>query len=153
MAIILLIAGLALPATTSIIRSTQLSQAADVVVRQINTSRIKAITSNRAMEVRFYKLIDPSNPGAPPAFRALQVFQIEDNGDVRPDGRVQWLPGTVIIDAGPQVSSLLDGSREKTSWTTSDPKLSLPRLAAPGTDYGAWCLRFRVGNKGSGMVY
>jgi uncharacterized protein (TIGR02596 family) len=141
--IMVVIAGLVAPAANTMLRSSQITQSADAITAQLSSARQNAMTTNRAMEVRFYKLADPSLIGNTRAVRAIQVFKIEDNGDAKPEGRSQWLPGSMLIDSEATLSPLLASARKK-SWPPSpppvDPKLSLPRA---GTDYDAFCFRFR----------
>jgi uncharacterized protein (TIGR02596 family) len=141
--IMVIIAGLVAPAANTMLRGSQITQSADAIMAQLSSARQTAMTANRTMEVRFYRLADPSLVGNATAVRAIQVFKIEDNGDAKPDGRVQWLPGSILMDSDPTLSTLLGSAREKSSWTTAspvDPKLSLPRV---GTSYAAFCFRFR----------
>jgi uncharacterized protein (TIGR02596 family) len=135
----ILLAGLSLPAFNAISRGTQLSQSAQTLLNELSFARQSALSKNRIIEVRFYKL--PKTPGSSTAsqYRAVQSFEIDDSGTATALGKIQWLTSPVIIDHNSAISTLLDSSRAKT-WTTADPQISLPQI---GTSYEATAFRFQ----------
>lgn len=103
-AVIAIIAGFAVPAVTTMIRGSQLTQGSQMVLDQMSLARQTALAKNRPVDVRFYKFADPETPGETPDkpdtgyFRALQVFEILDNGGALPLGPIQRLPVNVIMN-------------------------------------------------------
>ena len=134
--IIAIIAGFAVPAVTTMIRGSQLSQGSQMVTDQLSLARSTALGRNRSVEIRFYKFSDPENPGEDPKnpaagnFRALQVFEVLDNGALVPAAPIQRLPSNVIMNEG-RLSTILDKAERTlvTTPTSSDPEM-------PDTDIG-----------------
>ena len=130
-AVIAIVAGYAVPAVTSMLKGSQLTQGSQMVVDQIALARQTALSRNRSVEVRFYKYADPETPGEDQKksdtwlMHGIQVFEILDNGAALPLGAVQRLPTNVIIHQG-KLSSLIDGR------TTSADKFTKPTDSDPG---------------------
>jgi uncharacterized protein (TIGR02596 family) len=96
-AIMVLLMGLAAPALNSLGRSTGLTVTAQQVVDQFNVARQQAITRNRLVEVRFYKVPDEADPAA--AYRALRLLVLNPDGSVQSADRVQkFQKGVAILD-------------------------------------------------------
>ena len=128
--IIAIIAGFAVPAVTTMIRGSQLTQGSQMLTDAFALARQTALGRNRSVEVRFYKYGDPEIPGEQARnpetgfFRALQVFEVLDNGALLPSGPVQRLPINVIMNEG-GLSTLLDRKEEEfvTNPGPSDPEM------------------------------
>lgn len=124
--IIVLVAAFAVPATTTILRGSQLTQASQVVSDQLNLARQVALSKNRMVEVRFIRFGDPEQPGEDPAdptsgkFRAMQIMEINESGVPVPVGKIQLLPNAVMMNED-KLSSILDQS-------SSDSETPRPRL-------------------------
>lgn len=105
-AVIAIVAGYAVPAVTTMLKGSQLTQGSQMVVDQIALARQTALSRNRSVEVRFYKYADPETPGEEWGkadtwlFHAIQVFEVLDNGVALPLGAIQRLPTNVIINGG-----------------------------------------------------
>jgi uncharacterized protein (TIGR02596 family) len=105
-AIIALLTAFVVPATSNMLRGSQLTQAAQMVSDQLSLARQTALSKSHSVEVRIYQFSDPSMPGetvgAPGngKYRALQCFEIQDSGAAVAMGKMQILPQTVIIDSG-----------------------------------------------------
>ena len=105
-AVIAIVAGFAVPAVTTMLKGSQLTQGSQMVVDQISLARQTALSRNRSVEVRFYKFGDPEIPGEktddPTSgfFRAMQVFEVLENGAALPLGPIQRLPMNVIMHEG-----------------------------------------------------
>ncbi len=129
--IIVLIAGFTVPAATTILRGSQLTQASGTLVGQISLARQQALTKNRAVEVRFYRFGNPETPGedvgnpSTGKFRALQLFEVLENGVSVPLDKPQMLPANVIFAYSEEQSAGLSSLIDKGSAGT--PK-------KPGTD-------------------
>jgi uncharacterized protein (TIGR02596 family) len=149
MAIIAILSTLAVPAAGKLLGGSHLSQAAQIVVDQLSLARQSALSLNHLVEVRFYQYGDseipgenPSNPGAG-RYRALQTFEIADSGTAVALGKMQRLPGSVVIDTGSELSSILGSAKASPSsptLATGDAlNVAIPRV---GTKYNAVSFRF-----------
>ena len=111
--IISIIITLAVPAVSTMVRGSQLSQAAELMTSQLDFARQTALARNHSVEVRFYQYADPSVPGerqddpATGKYRALQLFDVSDFGTPVALGKVQRLPVGIIIDSGSTLSSII----------------------------------------------
>jgi uncharacterized protein (TIGR02596 family) len=119
--IISIIAAFAVPAASTILRGSHITQASQIVVDQITLARQQALTRNHPVEVRFIRYADPEVPsdkgpdGKDGAFRAIQVFDILDNGAAVPIDKPQLFPQSVVMNSDKQLSSLL-GDVSGTGW-------------------------------------
>ena len=84
--VIVIIAAFTLPAMNTVLKGSQLSQGAGLIIGQLNIARQQAIARNKPVEVRFYRFADPEVPGedvttpATGKFRAMQLFQVQASG-------------------------------------------------------------------------
>jgi uncharacterized protein (TIGR02596 family) len=114
--VIVIIAAFTIPAMNTILKGSQMSQGAGILVGQLNIARQQALSRNRQIEVRFYRYADPEVPGEDVTkpesgrYRAMQLFQIMPNGIALPIDKVQTLPGSVVFSQSTTegLSSLLD---------------------------------------------
>ena len=130
--IIAIIAGFAVPAVTTMIRGSQLTQGSQMIADQVSLARQTALGRNRSVDVRFYKFGDPETPGEDPtnpetgSFRAMQVFEVLENGATLPMGPIQRLPVNVVMNEG-KLSTILNadflGRTLVTKPTNSDPEM------------------------------
>ncbi len=147
LAIIALLAGLTAPAIISSMRQSQLSQAMQLVVNELDLAHRTALTQNEVVEVRFYQFAKAGMPGetagspATGQYRALQCFQYNDSGVATQIDKVIWLPGTIIIASSSTLSSLLGSAQLKTNWSSADPQVSLPVV---GSTYNACAFDFQT---------
>ncbi len=156
-AIIGIIALFVVPAANTIIMGSDITRSAQALTGQLALARQTAVTRNHPVEVRFLRFADPEIPGESPSspgtwkFRAVQLMEVFDNGTMALVGKVERMPGNVIMD--PSVfSSLLDTSNTsepnqkaavilKASERTDSPPL--PRLPqADATKYEYVAFRF-----------
>jgi uncharacterized protein (TIGR02596 family) len=102
-ALIAVVIAFAVPATTGIMKGTQMSQASQVLNDTLLLARQLAVTKNRPIEVRFYRYGDPDTPGedfSTPEngkWRALQLFEVYDNGAVLPYAEMVRMPRGIIF--------------------------------------------------------
>ena len=131
-AVIAIVAGFAVPAVTTMLRGSQLTQGSQMVVDQIALARQTALSKNRSIEVRFYKYADPETPGEmgkkadDGVFRAIQTFEILDNGKALPINTIQRLPTNVLINEAKNstlINELRDTNGKFTVPTDSDPEI------------------------------
>ncbi|EDY17364.1 general secretion pathway protein H [Chthoniobacter flavus Ellin428] len=134
--IIGIIAAFAVPAVVNVSRGSRLTQATQIIGDQLAIARQTAIGRNRLVEVRFYKFSDPEIPNSTTSYRAVQIMEVINSRVTSPVDRVQLLPNTMIVDASPTLSSLLDSSKR----TIVNGTTPLPRT---GTNYQYATIRFR----------
>ena len=154
--IIAIIATFTVPAATTILRGTALTQASQTLTDQISLARQLALSKNRTVEVRFYAYGDPEAPGedfatrpsttAPVStvdsksqFRAIQLFEVLESGVAVPidSSKLQRLPVSVVIEPNITFSSLITTPLKEPAKT--DP--SLPR--GVGQNYVYASFRFQ----------
>lgn len=103
--------GLAAPAVGSLLRSSRLNHAAALLVDECNLARQMAMTKNRNVEVRFYKLPDDdSTQNLQHRAVRLHLWSSDVPDDVEPAGELKRLPSGVIVSADSRHSTLLDFS-------------------------------------------
>jgi len=113
LAIIILLIGLVLPATTSIMKGSDITRATETVSNEISLARLQAIGKNRQVEVRFYEYAEPNMPAESSGntatwhWHALQAFELDPGGVAYPLGKLQELPGSAVIDGNSTLSSIL----------------------------------------------
>ena len=137
--IIAIITVFVVPAASTILKGTQLTQASSMLADQISLARQQALTKNMMVEVRFIQFADPEQPGekltdpTTGKFRAIQLMQVLPSGVSVPlsGGKVQMLPQAVMMNASasPVYSTLLQsvsGGAQLTSAASlqaADPEL------------------------------
>lgn len=122
----------AVPAIGGLTSSLRIAQAGEGIVGQLGIARQRAITRNRTVEVRLYKVSGSDFP----AYRAVWLVE-NGEGTATPIQRPLRLPEGIVIGEHQDLSSLV------TRGSTNDPQLPFPGGA--GTDY----LRFHFYPNGS----
>lgn len=124
-AVLAILAAFSVPAVTSMLQGSSLTQASQLLVDQVNLARQLALSKNTIIEVRFYRYGDPDTPGEDVTkpedgqFRAMQLFEVLTNGAAIPAGKFEEFPNSVTLAADREkpdsgISSLLDkGSLKK----------------------------------------
>ena len=137
-AIIAIIATFTVPAATTILRGSAITQASQTLTDQISLARQMALSRNRAVEVRFYKYADPEAAGETTGqWRAIQLFEVLESGVAVPLGKVQTLPISVVIEPSTTFSTLIPAQgKEIAPIKNKDP--DLPRGVGIGYVYGAF---------------
>ena len=106
-AIIVLLGALAVPALSSLMTSYNLGNTAQAISGQLNYARQSALTSNDAIQVRFYQLTDAVH-SSQVTYRAIQCFQETDNGTI-PLTKPNIFPPGIVISNNTAVSTLFAG--------------------------------------------
>lgn len=98
MTIIAILAVFIVPAFNQITRASNLTNSAALIVDQLTRARQEALSHNRVVEVRFYKLPAEANPTV--AYRAFRIFMYDEKVQFpSPITKVlPLLPGTIIVD-------------------------------------------------------
>jgi uncharacterized protein (TIGR02596 family) len=131
--VIAILIGLTVPATQTMMKGSQLTQASQAIYDQFVLARQMALTRNNPVELRFYRFADPEIPGEnlkdPKSwvYRGVQAFENQPSGIQTPINNLQRLPTTVIMSGG-TLSSLLDENARTPVDASGDTTLpELPR--------------------------
>lgn len=138
MAVAALIMALALPAFRHMGESSALTTSSLQVVDQLNLARQTALAENRTIEVRFYRLPDPSASGSA-SFRAMQLFTLNSSTATRLD-KPSYFYGPCRLHESPTYTNLLATRADLLSGTGAEAGLALPEV---GTNYSYLGFRFR----------
>ena len=134
MAVVILVASFAVPAVSSIMRAEGVTRGGSTVEQTMARARQLALSRNRKMEVRIYKYNDPKIVGEEATFRALQIFQVEDDGTAEAVSKVQSLPSSAAVNESSTLSPLISGGDTNLS--------SKPKIPRVGTSYDAVFVTF-----------
>lgn len=134
--VIAIIMAFAVPATSSILKGTKLTQGTQLLVDNFALARQTAISKNRTVEVRLYKYADAESPGGAAGFRGLQAFEVLGANRMLPIEKMKPLPQGIIADSAPELSNILDTAK-RTEKTGTDP------LVGVGIEYTYMALRFK----------
>ncbi len=140
-AIISILITMVAPLATGAARGNSLTNTGMQIEQMLNKARQYALTKNRKFEVRFYSYAGSGGRDTDDRVRAMQLFEVSDNGSVSPVSRWKAFPQTVKVNSSSNLSNLIaDASRKKSFSGTNDPKIDLPN----GTSsYTAYFVRFR----------
>ncbi len=148
--IISLLAVVSLPNVVSVVRGSQLTQSGQLIETQLQVARQVALSRNRTVEVRFYKLPVSGTT----AFTAIQPFIISPAGSATPADKPYYLAGNMIMDSGngqtldngttPTLSTLLNQNEGNSISTHPQPNpISSPQyISTTGTNYTGVAFRF-----------
>jgi uncharacterized protein (TIGR02596 family) len=144
--VIAILIGLTVPATQTMMKGSQLTQASQVIYDQFALARQMALTRNNPVELRFYRFADPEIPGENMSdpkswvYRGVQIFENQPSGVQTAINNLQRLPTTVIMSGG-MLSSLLNENSRPPVDASADPTLpELPRSV--GRNYQYTSFRF-----------
>lgn len=146
--LIVVMAAFALSTHTSISKGTRLPQAERMLTDQLKLARQYAVTRNHPVEVRFIRYGDGEMPGEKASdpstgfYRAIQTFEMLENGSTVPIDQPQLLPQNIIMSANEHSTLLTHADLQpprrafnspSSSGVTSDP--ALPRGIDWNYDY------------------
>lgn len=146
MVVISILMSIAAPAVSSMMRGSKLTQSGQLVSDQFGYARQTALSKGRPVEVRFYRFVDLDAQENPPGkYRALQLFEVLEDGTYVPLTRVFTFAGSsIIMDSGSTLSTLIGNasgtSTPPTRSTGSALKYEIPRV---GLNYEAAAFRFQ----------
>lgn len=124
-AILLIVVALIVPAFNTIGKAQALTTGTNMVIDGLKSARQTALSQNRMVEVRFYRL--PGTAGGVDAFRAMKTMQFgEDGTQVKALTKLERMPGGIVMSDNANFSTILDGATQSED---------LP--GAPGTPYRA----------------
>ena len=131
-AIIAIIATFTVPAATTILKGSAMTQASQTLTDQISFARQRALSRNLAVEVRFYQYADPEAPGETATdpttgqYRGMQLFEVVESGVAIPIGKPERLPISVVIEPSATFSTLISGTGQTA--ITPQPNDNNPEL-------------------------
>ncbi|PTY06084.1 hypothetical protein DB346_01575 [Verrucomicrobia bacterium LW23] len=129
---IISVMAMGMPALRSVMNSYSLKSAGQAIQAQLSYARQEALTSNRAVQVRLYKVSDSENPSSAPQYRAMQSFRETTDASgtlvLTPISPVTFLPsGIVFTDTVTAAATLFaTGTSGATVNTTGDTAWPLP---------------------------
>jgi uncharacterized protein (TIGR02596 family) len=153
--IIGIIAAFVVPAASTVLRGSQLSQGSQILYDQISLARQYALSKNHPVEVRFIRYADPEVPGEADAsgvgtpdkgnYRAIQVLETLDGIDTTtqdfvrvPLDKPQVLPQSIVMDKAALsnlISAAQGGSGSPTSGSPTSKDPQMPRNVGTKYDY------------------
>jgi uncharacterized protein (TIGR02596 family) len=144
-----IVAALAAPGMQVVFVGSALTHSGQMVTEQLALAQQKALSTNHAIEVRFYQFADPSMPGesasnpASGQYRAMQIFDVTAVNV--PLTKVLRLATSVVIDSSATCSTLINSAA-----STSVPQLSTgagEQVTIPqaGTAYNVVAFQFTPG--------
>lgn len=129
--IITILSTVAIPALVGITMGSALVRAGTLLEDNLNIARQRALASQREIDVRFYKCVDPDGSSNTKEYRALQLFEKRENGAVQPVTPIIFLQHQMIMINQANYSSLLAGGSAISPKET--PPNDAPVAATPTT--------------------
>jgi uncharacterized protein (TIGR02596 family) len=141
-AIMFVLMAVMIPASSSLMGGMNIGRSAGMVTDELNFARQTALSRNRDVEVRFYRMGSKMD-GNDKQFRAFRSFLIDgvDPAGWKPLSRVKQLPEPIIISADSSFSTLLDTGGGHSGLTSSNE--TLPGVGS--TDYVSFLFRANGG--------
>jgi len=144
---------------TGVMRSYQLTAAGQTVIAQLALARQTALTSNHAVQVRFYQLPDYnlSSTATPTVFRGMQSFK---EGDLPANGSSTTVPLTALSQptffSAPAIGSTNANSSSILSQTAITPSSAAGTtdalLPSYAYNYKYIAVRFQAGGSAQMMT-
>lgn len=108
-AIMIVLMAVVIPASSSLMGGMNIGRSAGMVTDELNFARQTALSRNRDVEVRFYKMGSKMD-GNDKKFRAFRSYLIDgvDPAGWKPLTRIKYLPEPIIITDDTTYSSLLN---------------------------------------------
>ncbi len=142
LAIIAIILGMTVPAVNGYLRGQRLASASANLAGELGVAQQVADTTNRSIEVRFYRYADPETPSSQNLFRAYQLVTHNPNGSINPNFQLKRLEADVVLSPNKQFSTLLN-------LTEQTPKDADPVLPRVGKNYTFVSFMYLPGDKTS----
>jgi uncharacterized protein (TIGR02596 family) len=111
LAVMAILIGLAIPASTSLLRGSSLTGGGQSLARQLSLAQQYARARNCLVEFRIYQLPDPTTPSAttPTVYRAFQSFSVSSDGATfTPITKIINLPTPICVVNNATYSSILN---------------------------------------------
>jgi uncharacterized protein (TIGR02596 family) len=138
--LITILVALLTPAVLPLLRASNLNTGASLLTDELNLARQLALTQNRDVEVRLYRIAPKTDPGNL-QFRAFRCFYLDniDPAKSKPLSAIKHLPVSVIMTPDPVVSTLLDTENPERVGLTKAQEI-LPGMTNK-TDYVSFLFR------------
>lgn len=137
-AIMVVLLALVLPATGTLMKSMNIGRAGSMIGDEFNFARQTALSRNRDVEIRFYKLGSKMDANDK-KFRAMRSFIADgtDSTKSQPLSRLKRLPETIFITDDAKYSTLLDHTNSSRSGLTKSNEL----IAGENLEYVSFLFR------------
>jgi uncharacterized protein (TIGR02596 family) len=141
-AIMIVLMAVMIPASSSLMGGMNIGRSAGMVTDELNFARQTALSRNRDVEVRFYRMGSKMD-GNDRQYRAFRSFLIDgiDPAGWKPLSRIKQLPEPIIISDNTTFSSLLDTGGGHSGLVSSNE--TLPGVG--NTDYVSFLFRANGG--------
>lgn len=141
-AIMMILMALVVPATSSLMKSMSMGRAVSMITDEMNFARQTALSRNRDVEVRFYRMgskLDANDK----QFRAYRTLLADgiDPAKAQPLSKVKYLPEAVIVSGNPAFTTLLDDANPGRSGLARGTE----SLAGASTEYVSFLFRANGG--------
>lgn len=100
--------AVAAPNLFTLLQATSLSSEGNLVRNFLTQAQQLALSRNTDVEVRFFRMSDPSAADLEDEFRAFQFFQYDQRGQLSPASKFFRIKSPVYISDDPKLSTLLD---------------------------------------------
>lgn len=130
MSIMIMMLSLAVPAGVSLMESSNIARAGQIVVDQIRVARQLAAARNLTVEVRLIKTGSGSDPG----YNAVQLWTTQFTTNAI--SKLATLPQSIAISENPTISGLLGVSTNRYTMPSTGPNANAPYAAFQVTPSG-----------------
>ncbi len=107
MTIVGILLAVSVPAFHGITAAARLRGEGGRLAAELARAQQMAVTMNRAVDVRFYRYVDPEDPGSDPAWRAVQFFLAGEGAPAGQDQVLIKLDSATVFSEMPGFSPLL----------------------------------------------
>jgi uncharacterized protein (TIGR02596 family) len=121
LALAAIVIALAAEGYSATVQSTAVTTGADMLHDALTEGRSDAVAQNTTVEVRIYDL--PPEPGAVPAYDAMQLHWLKADGTTPAAANPLFLSSWVVIDATPAHSPLIATNPQIATPDVTDPRL------------------------------
>ena len=122
LAVTAIILALSMEGYAGIVQSTAVTTGADMISDLLAEGRTDAVAQNTTVEVRIYDL--PPQPGATPAYDALQLHLIKSDGTTPAAANPLLLSSWIVIDTTLSHSPLIAGNTNTATPDLTDTRLN-----------------------------
>jgi len=155
--LIAVMAAFALSTPSTIVKGSYLSQAEHLLTDQFKFARQEAMTRNHHVEVRLIRYGDPETPGESAGdpssgyYRAIQLFEVLENGSIVQLDKAQLLPQGIIISPDEHSTLLTHADLQpplRATRTSSDDHPGADPALPRGVDWNYEYVAFRFHPEG-----
>jgi len=144
-AVVSFLLAMAAPNLFSIMRSSELGSQGDIFRSRLSLAQQTALSTNADVEVRFFKFADLANEETEEEFRAIQFYQYNEEGDLKPISEIFRLNPPLVFSDNSKYSNLLtDSNINKGTVSASDEDSNVTKIFGRGVKNATYrSFRFR----------